>query len=423
MAFEEGNQPKDVDSKRTRTQITIKIFMKKILKHTSQGNARIKETVIMGLVSDIFKEYELIALASFTLAEDEADFEFDRTNERNTQGNRGVNVRVPADSKIVFQELSEKSGIPVWKIADHGLRIMSKYEYFSGKGTKWRRKIRDAIKGRVKSNLKKIQVLETEHIEEIQTVVEPVASVRPIARDRVYLDKKKQIHRIKLKLELMSTNRAVRYSLENQHNWYHTNIKELRALIERVERNRNPVTLEVISKNYHHIRGDILLRNYVEPYEGGLLIPIDKAKECYRAIKKEWSYPDWLIWFERLVSFWGDTHPYRKVKEADLSIGEWFSRYELDVPDVLWEIENNVVLNFTQLKRTGIITDIDLKIKKSLGIEDRIEYSYNNFDDLDQLGKTEISLLVNSSEGYNHQYAQLLREKLKRDKGSSPLQE
>ena len=215
----------------------------------------------------------------------------------------------------------------------------------------------------------------------------------------------------------MDAGKAVRYALDNFHRWYPTNIHELRSYLEYVERNRNPVTLEVITKNHHYVRGEILLKRYIEPYGVmGRIIPIAKAKECYQLIDKEWNYPDWMMWLDRLVSFWESTHPYRKVKNADLTIGEWFKLYGLEVPDILEERKNNVITTYTELKITGIISDLDLEIKKHLGIEDRIENALKNFDDLSSEEKAEISILVYSSDGYNHPYAQLLRERLERDK-------
>ena len=125
--------------------IVIKSFTKKLLGHTSKS-VKLKEKVIVGLVSDIFKNHELIVGTRFTLEEDEKVFELERAREREIHGNRGTNVRIEADTKIMFKELSEKSGIPIWKIADNGLRLMLKYEYFTRSIRKWRKSIREAIK-------------------------------------------------------------------------------------------------------------------------------------------------------------------------------------------------------------------------------------------------------------------------------------
>jgi len=406
-------------------KITLKFFTKKLLEHTSKS-VKLKQKLIMDLVSDVLKGYPLVTAQGFTLYEDEELFEFDRVEEEKTHGNKSGNARVSADSKIVFKELSEY-GKPVWLIADYGLRLVIKYEGLSG-NNKWRKRIRDAIKrqssrtndvnGRVQ--WKKVQKIDrrARAPSKSEQIVEPTV-LRPIARDRIDYKKDKQIQRIELDLMSMSTNEAVRFALDNFHDWYHTNIAELRRFIEKIVLNRNPVTIEVIKKQVPDFRSQNHLQNkYISPYAYGLKnISVIQVRDFYIVIGKEWSYPDWLMWFERLVSFWEDTHPYRKVRKADLTIGKWFSKYELKTPDVLHGRENWVILNYEQLKRTGIITDLDIEIKTSLGIENRIEYAYFNFDKLDKIEKTEISALVNSSDGYKYQYAQLIREKLKRDEG------
>lgn len=418
-------------------QISIKFFTKKLLEHTSKS-LKLNQKVIMGLISDVFKEYPLVlSIEGFALFEDEAFFEVERQKERDTHGSRAINVRVSDDSKIVIKEWSEKSGIPIWLLADHGLRLTIKYECLSG-NNKWRKKIRDAIKRQsLQTQTEDLNgVVQWEKVHKMRSralraeeakIIETVPSLRPIARDRVKPKRMKGRRKIKLKLEVKSVNNGVRYALDNYNDWYNKNIVEVKQFINRILLNRNPVTKEVIRKQVLDVTSqNYLLGKYVSPYFYGTnKVKVSKAQDCYRAIGKEWSFPDWLMWFERLVSLWESTHPYRKIEIADLSVEEWFTKYGLELPPVLGEISNEVILNYAELKRTGIISDIDLKVKKYLGIENRIEWAYNNFDELDPLEKAEVSNLVNSSEGYYQQYAQLLREKLKRDrekrdKGSQP---
>ena len=335
-------------------KITLKFFTKKLLEHTSKS-VKLKQKLIMDLVSDVLKGYPLVTAQGFTLYEDEELFEFDRVEEEKTHGNKSGNARVSADSKIVFKELSEY-GKPVWLIADYGLRLVIKYEGLSG-NNKWRKRIRDAIKrqssraddvnGRVQ--WKKVQKIDgrARAPSKSEQIVEPTV-LRPVARDRIDYKKDKQIQRIELDLMSMSTNEAVRFALDNFHEWYRTNIAELRRFIEKIVLNRNPVTIEVIKKQVPDFRSQNHLQNkYISPYAYGLKnISVIQVRDFYIVIGKEWSYPDWLMWFERLVSFWEDTHPYRKVRKADLTIGKWFSKYELKTPDVLHGRENWVILNY-----------------------------------------------------------------------------
>jgi len=413
-------------------KIAIKFFTKKLLEHTSKSGGKFPQKVIIGFESDIFKEYPLVTVQGFALDEDEELFEFERREEIETHGNKWRNVRLSADSKIVFDEMSEKSGIPVWLLADHGLRLAIKYKCLSG-NNKWRKRIRDALKrqslqtqtedlnGAVQWEKVHKMRSRAKRAEEDQ-IVEPVQGLRPIARDRVKPKRMKGRRKIKLNLELKSVNDGVRYALDNYKDWYNTSIVEIKQLINRILLNRNPVTIEIVKKEVLDMsHQNYLLDKYISPYVYGTnKRKVSIAKDLYKLIGKEWSCPDWLMWLERLVSLWENTHPYHRIEKADLTREEWFLKYGLEFPRVLEEISNEVILNYEELKRTGIISDIDLKIKKYLGIENRIEWAYNNFDELDPLEKTEISILVNSSEGYKQEYAQLLREKLKRDKGSQP---
>lgn len=417
MTPDETNQPKDRHSKRTRTQITIKVFTKKKLTHISQGNARLKESVILGLVSDIFKDYELIALASFKLEEDEAVFDLDRMNERKTHGNRGANVRVPADSKIVFQELSEKSGIPIWKIVDHGLRLFIKYEYFSGKGTKWKRRIRDALKGRVKPNLKKIHVLEAEPIEEIPAVVErTVTPLKTVARNRVYPLLKFEPIQIRLELKIKDIPGSIRRALDNFYRWTPFNADEASSFLNLIEENRNPVNLEVIKKNVVNIRD----RNYLVDthlYKYKSEFTHDKKQvsiDLYKLLGIEWSCPPWIEKMRELIDFFNLSKNYREIKKMYFSNRMWFEKYEVDIPDTYRGHEDEICITAERLKRLGIAESMDLRIKELLKIEDEFEYALNHYEELDEWEKKQIESKIRW-EFKDHEYAQLLREKFKRD--------
>ena len=404
-------------------QITLKVFTKKILKHISQGVAKLSYEVLMGLVSDIFKDYELIVGSRFTLAEEEAVFEFERLAERKIQGSGRTNVRVPVDLKIEFNELSEKSGIPIWKIVDHGLRNMIKYEYFSGTGTKWKRRIRDALAKRVKSNLKKIQFVEAEPVEEIPAVVERARAVPPlkaVAMNRTYPLVHLRTPKIRLMLTVEDWKNGVRRSLDAFYRWSKFNVGEVTTLMSEIELNRNPVNSEVIIKNaVNYWDRNYLIDKYLYKYNSEFTRDKKQvAQDLYELLGIEWDYPPWMKLMYKLIDFWNRAKNAVKMRSEYYTYRMCFEEFDVEVPDTYLKIIDEVIYSENDIKRTGIPEALDLRIKTALGIEDQIEYGYKNFKTLSSYEKTELRLLI-KGEYKNHSYAQLIREELERDKSKN----
>jgi len=411
-------------------KITIKFFTKKKLEHTAKSGGKFPQKVIMGLVSDLYKDHELVlAQTGFSLDEDEAFFEIERINERNTHGIKRVNVRVSADSKIVFKELSEKSGIPIWLLADHGLRLAIKYECLTG-NNKWRKKIRDAIKRQSsqddkvnsEAQLNKIDFKARSRAQPDNRILGLGEGPRVIAKSRRAREQRK----INLMLhEIVDYRSAIRHLLKNQYRWDSHNYEEIDTFIERVLLNRNPVPVEFIrsveplttinEKSYGTVEERKELYSLLS---SGARVGLNKLGERGYAQKKmEWIIPDCFDWLDLIIKV--QRLSFREIREMTFSIKDWYEYIKLPFPIEYEDVKHERIETRQELDRIGIFEALDLKIKDVLKVLDFLEYAYVNFEKLDAEDKVYLRLKVYGSER-EHEYAQLLREKLERDKGSQP---
>jgi len=201
--------------------ITIKAFTKKRLELASKSGNKPTQKFILDTVADVLKKRELVLSSGvFLLAEDEESFEQERIEEQKTHGSSTTNVRVSADSKIMFQELSEKSGIPVWRLADHGLRVAIKYGCLMGKN----KGIREAVKrqsSRADKSNGKIQLGKIDF--EVRPRQEPENRIIGLGEGpRVVALSRRKGKRRKIKLmldEISDYKLSIRRILENQDIW------------------------------------------------------------------------------------------------------------------------------------------------------------------------------------------------------------
>jgi len=104
------------------------------------------------------------------------------------------------------------------------------------------------------------------------------------------------------------------------------------------------------------------------------------------------------------------------LRNKYLTVEEWFDEIGLECSRLLEIEKEKVVLDVKHLTRTGIFADMDLKIKRILKIQDSFEYAVDNFEILEPYEKTRLESLINTPEGKDIQYAQLLREIFIREK-------
>jgi len=413
-------------------KITLKFFTKKLLEKTSKS-VKLKEKVIMDLVFDMYKDYTLVLPRKlFSLHEDEAFFEIERMNGKKIHGNKGINVRISADSKIVSKELSENTGIPIWWLADYGLRLAIKYECLSG-SNKWRKRIRDAIKRQSSLNnklnneiqLKKIDFETRARVQSDNRILGLDDGPRVIAKSRRAREKRKT----KLMLhEIVDYRSAIRHLLKNQYRWDSYNHKEIEAFMEGVLLNRNPVPVEFIrskeplttinEKSYGTVEERKSLYSLLS---NGVRVGLNKLGERgYTKKKMEWIIPECFDWLDIIVKV--HKLSYKEIKDMEFSIKDWYEYVGLPLSNEYEQVKHERIETRQELNRIGIAEALDLKIKDVLKILDLLEYAYVNFEELDAEEKVYLRLKVYGSER-DHEYAELIREKLERDKGSQPPQE
>ena len=137
--------------------------------------------------------------------------------------------------------------------------------------------------------------------------------------------------------------------------------------------------------------------------------------------------PPFFEWLDKLLALL--IKPILATRENPYMPPKWLTNisvYEyagLPMPTELEEFKHERITNKNELIRTGIIVTLELKIKEVLNVCDRIESGYKNFDGLDNLEITYLTSLVNSKDGYDHPFAELLREKIKRRRARGGINE
>ncbi|GAG98377.1 unnamed protein product, partial [marine sediment metagenome] len=159
------------------------------------------------------------------------------------------------------------------------------------------------------------------------------------------------------------------------------------------------------------VRADILARKYLDRPE--------LAKEFYEILGLEWESPESFQWLEKYVDTWETTRKRGWLRSKYYTFREWFEELGLEMYSDQDIEADEVVFTRKSFERAGIFERLDIKIKNALSIEDMIETAYRNWDTLDSWEKTEIRIKVNSADGYDHPYAQLIRERLKQEKADS----
>ena len=372
-------------------QITIKAFTKKRLELASKSGNKPNKKLIMDTIADVLKKRGLIlANGTFLLAEDEELFEQERIEEQKTHGNSGTNALLSADSKIWLQELSEKSGIPMWRLVDHGLRVAIKYGCLRGKN----KGIREAVKrqssraDKLNSEIQlgKIDFEARASQEPENTIIGLEEGPRVVALSR----RKGKERKIKLMLEEISDYRlSIRFILKHLYHADSFNYKEIDAFRERVLLNRNPVPVDFIrskeprSTINENSYGSISERKRLYSLlSSGVRIGLNRLGERGNAQKvMKWIVPDCFKWLDLIVEI--NRLSYKEIKEWNFSIKEWYEYIGLPLPSEYEYVRHDRIETRQQLDRIGIAEALDLKIKKVLEMLDFLEYAYVNFEELD----------------------------------------
>ena len=230
------------------------------------------------------------------------------------------------------------------------------------------------------------------HTQKLQTRVQ--------ARNPVYPQKQSPI---KLNLNTITYYQtAIRHALENSYRWTKYNIQEIKTYMKDKELKLNPVTIEVITTKEVYIRADILMREYHDRP--------DKAKELYDILDIEWKKPACSIWIERRLHLWEVSHALTGLKKEYLTTKEWYEKMKIDFPQSLEPEANDVITNRNDLTRSGIVADLEYKIKDALGIDDELEYFYHTTETYTPIETFHINNLIR--ENPNHPYSVPLKEKI-----------
>lgn len=277
---------------------------------------------------------------------------------------------------------------------------------------KWQTRMKKANKEREARERKELQKIEP--LNDIIYAREKPRTRAP-ARNPVYSRKKRPI---KLMLNTKPHYQtAIRYALDHSYDWTTFNVHEIRNYLIDKERELNPVNISVITSVEVYTRADILFREYIEPYnEVGIRMLTDKAKELYRILGIEWRKPKCSIWIERLLELWEVSHPkkgqkgLRDKRTAYLTTKQWYSRMGIAFPPSLESEANDVIMNRNELERSGLIAEIEYKIKASLKVDDEIENLYYVTDELTPFDVMHAKTLIR--ENPDHPYSDLLKDKI-----------
>lgn len=212
---------------------------------------------------------------------------------------------------------------------------------------------------------------------------------------------------------------AIRHAMSNSYRWSFYNIGELRNYTTDFEDKLNPLSIEMITStpgwNEKFIRPEFWLKP-----EHGCIYSLEKKREVYNYYGISWNSPAWLEALKILTDLWEISRT-KELRNKYWTVKEWYASINhMLYPEVRErarrELEpdyNMVIENRNDLDRTGIFEDLEYSIKKALKIDDMIESAYHNWDDLNRWERIEVTSKINSEEGWNHRYAQLIRERLK----------
>lgn len=288
--------------------------------------------------------------------------------------------------------------------------IFKKNEEYNMMRGKWKARMKKANKKREDNEREESKAYQkTEPIKDVTYAREELRTRVP-ARNTAYTKNKTSIKLMLDKIPHYQT--GVKYALENAYRWTKYNIQEIRTYLKEKELVLNPVTIGVITGKRVFVRADILLREYIEPYESmGLQTPIDAAKELYKELDITWRKPECSIWIERRLHLWEVSHEHAGLKKMYLTTEEWYDKMEIDFPPSLEPEANDVITNRNDLARCGILADLEHRIARELGIEDELErLCYTT-----ELTPFDIMHAKNLiRENASHPHAILLEDKIKR---------
>ena len=233
-----------------------------------------------------------------------------------------------------------------------------------------------------------------------KTLSASVEKTRVQARNPDYPQKKSPI---KLNLNTKPHYQtAIRHALDNSYRWTKYNIQEIKTYLKDKELKLNPVTIEVITTKEVYIRADILIREYQDRP--------DKAKALYDILDIEWKKPACSIWIERRLHLWEVSHALAGLKKEYLTTKEWYEKMEIDFPPSLEPEADDVITNRNDLERSGIVAELEHKIKEALGIDDEMENLYHTTETYTPMETFHINNLIR--ENPNHPYTFLLKDKI-----------
>ena len=246
----------------------------------------------------------------------------------------------------------------------------------------------------------KIEPMPAREIHTKKALTVSATNKRAPARNPDYPQKKSSI---KLNLNTFPNYQtAIRHALDNSYRWTKYNIQEIKTYLKDKELKLNPVNIEVITTKEVYIRADILMREYHDRP--------DRAKELYEILGIEWKKPACSIWIERRLHLWEISHEYAGLKTVYRTTKEWYKKMEIDFPQSLGPEADDVITNRNDLERSGIVAELEHKIKEALGIDDEMENLYHTTDKLTKIGRFHIQNLIR--ENPNHPYSVLLKDKI-----------
>ncbi len=236
----------------------------------------------------------------------------------------------------------------------------------------------------------------------------PASHQKAQARNRVTPKESSKASPIKLLLSEYKNHRtAFRHALDNSYRWTPFNIHEIKEYLKDVETNLNPVTFDILQASSSYVRPVILMNRHLSG---------TPAKDIYKYAGLPWNTPPYFPWLKSFLELWEVSRSRSKLRYKNFTVKEWFEAVGLELPLILEADANIIITRKSDLTRTGIFVDLDLKIKKSLKILDEFEQACLIWHQMSEPEKVPIKILVNTpSLSKDHPYRILLKELIEAD--------